>query len=105
MQKIRPLGNRVLIERTKAQTSKGGIILPDSAQEKPKEGTVIAVGPGKCDDQGKCEPLNLKVGDRVLFSSYSGTEVKHNGCDNGNSCEGEYLILAEDDILGVLVNS
>ena len=102
MNKIRPLGNRVLIERSKAQKTMGGIILPDSAQEKPKEGTVIAVGPGKCDDQGKCTPLNLKVGDRILFSSYAGTEVKETGSDG---CEGEYLILSEDDILGVLVNS
>lgn len=105
MKQIRPLGNRVLIERSKAQTTKGGILLPDSAQEKPKEGTVIAVGPGKYDDQGRCEPLNLKVGDRVLFSSYAGTEVKNTGCNSGNGCEGEYLILSEDDILGVLVNS
>lgn len=101
MKNIRPLGNRVLIERSKAQTTKGGIILPDSAQEKPKEGKVIAVGPGKCNDEGKCEPLNLKVGDRVLFSAYAGTEIK----ESSGSEEGEFLILSEDDILGVLVNS
>ncbi|MGK5594366.1 MAG: co-chaperone GroES [Parachlamydiaceae bacterium] len=93
-QKIRPLGNRVLVQRSKAQTSKGGILLPDTAQEKPKEGVVIAVGPGKADEEGKLQPLNLSVGDRVLFSSYAGTEVKDE--------ENEYLIMSEDDILGVL---
>ena len=93
-QKIRPLGNRVLVQRAKAQTSKGGILLPDTAQEKPKEGIVIAVGPGKADEEGKLQPLNLKEGDRVLFSSYAGTEVKEEDM--------EYLIMSEDDILGVL---
>ena len=94
MTKIKPLGNRVLIQRSKAPVSKGGILLPDSAQEKPKEGVVVAVGPGKADDQGKIEPMSLKVGDKVLFSSYAGTEVK-----NENE---ELLILSEDDILAVL---
>jgi len=93
--KIRPLGNRILIQRSKPPASKGGILLPDSAQEKPKEGLVVAVGPGKADDKGQIEPMQLKVGDRVLFSSYAGTEVKSN--------EEEMLILSEDDILGVLV--
>lgn len=101
MSKIKPLGNRVLVKRSKAQATKGGILLPDSAQEKPKEGTVVEVGPGKCDDQGKCEPLSLKIGDRVLFSSYSGTEVKNLETDSSE----EFLILSEDDILGVLVNA
>lgn len=95
---IKPLGNRVLIKRSKAQTSKGGILLPDSAQEKPKEGVVIAVGPGKRDENGKLEATHVKVGDCVLFSSYSGTEVK----DTNNNENEEYLILAEDDILGIL---
>lgn len=97
MKKIKPLGNRVLVRRTKAQQSKGGIILPDSAQEKPKEGEVIAVGGGKYNDQGKIEPVSLKVGERVLFSSYSGTEVKALGEEDE-----EYLILSEDDVLGVM---
>lgn len=101
MKKVKPLGNRVLIQRSKAQASKGGILLPDSAQEKPKEGVVVAVGPGKCDDQGKCEPLNVKVGDRILFSSYAGTEVKNL---ESNATE-EFLILSEDDILGILANA
>ena len=97
MEKIKPLNNRVLVKRSKAQTSKGGIILPDTAQEKPKEGEVIAVGPGIRDDEGKVHPLAVKVGDRVLFSSYAGTEIKDKTSDD------EFLILAEEDILGVLV--
>jgi chaperonin GroES len=94
MKKIKPLGNRVLIQRSKAPTTKGGILLPDSAQEKPKEGVVIAIGPGKFDEQGNKEPMQLKVGDKVLFSSYAGTEVKNDG--------EEMLILSEDEVLGVL---
>lgn len=97
--KIKPLGNRVLIKRSKPQTSKGGILLPDSAQEKPREGIVIEVGPGKVDDNGIREAMQLKVGDCILFSSYSGTEVKSQ--DN----EGEYLIMSEDDVLGILCSS
>lgn len=93
-QRIKPLGNRVLVQRAKAQTSKGGILLPDTAQEKPKEGLVIAVGPGKIDEEGKKHSLNVKEGDRVLFSSYAGTEVKEDDI--------EYLIMSEDDILGVI---
>lgn len=96
MSKIRPLGNRVLVKRFKAQTTKGGIILPDTAQEKPKEGEVIAVGPGRVDDEGKMHSMHVKVGDKVLFGSYSGTEVKQSDQDE------EQLILSEDDILGVL---
>jgi len=96
MATIKPLGNRVLVQRAKPQPTKGGILLPDTAQEKPKEGTVVAVGPGKFDENGKKETLNVKVGDRVLFSTYSGTEV------TGIFEEGEYLILQQDDILGVL---
>lgn len=94
--KIKPLGNRVLVQRLKAQTSKGGILLPDTAQEKPKEGIVVSTGPGKLDDNGKTEPMNVKAGDRVLFSNYSGTEVKNLAEDE------EFLILSEDDILGIV---
>lgn len=94
--KIRPLGNRVLVQRLKAQTSKGGILLPDTAQEKPKEGIVVSTGPGKLDENGKTEPMNVKTGDRVLFSNYSGTEVKNLAEDE------EFLILSEDDILGIV---
>lgn len=92
---IKPLGNRILVKRSKAETSRGGILLPDTAQEKPKEGSVVAVGPGKCNEDGKLEPMLVKVNDRVLFSSYAGTEVK---CG-----EDECLILSEEDVLGVLV--
>ncbi|MBA3958033.1 MAG: co-chaperone GroES [Parachlamydiaceae bacterium] len=94
MSKIKPLGKRILIQRSKAQTTKGGILLPESAKEKPKEGTVVATGPGEIDDAGNRTPVSVKVGDRVLFSSYAGTEVKDN--------EDELLILSEDDILGIL---
>jgi chaperonin GroES len=97
MSKIQPLGNRVLIKRFKAQATKGGILLPETAQEKPKEGEVVAVGPGKTDDQGLVKKLNVKIGDRVLFGSYAGTEVKNN-----NTQDEEYLIMSEDDILGIL---
>jgi len=95
MPKIKPLGNRVLVKRSKAQTTKGGILLPDTAQEKPKEGQVVAVGPGKVSDNGKAEPLTVKIGDWILYSNYAGTEVKNNENDD------EYLILTEEDILGI----
>lgn len=94
MANIKPLGNRVLVKRSKAQTSKGGILLPDTAQEKPKEGVVVAVGPGKVNDNGQKETLNVQVGQRILFGSYSGTEVKND--------EEDFLILSEDEILGIL---
>jgi len=89
MATIKPLGKRVLIKRAEATQTKGGIYLPETAKEKPKEGSVIAVGPEV--DQG-----SVKVGDRVMFSAYSGTEVKD---QSGNE---EYLVMSEDDILGVL---
>ena len=95
--KIKPLGNRVLIKRSKAQPTKGGILLPDSAQKKPQEGIVVAMGPGKIDENGKMEKLNVKEGDIILFSSYSGTEVK-----DTQGVDEELLILSEDDILGIL---
>jgi len=94
--KIKPLGDRVLIRRAKAQEKKGSILLPDSAQEKPKEGEVVEVGPGKIDEHGNFESLSVKVGDKIIFSGYSGTEVKNK---DGNE---EYLILSEKDILGIL---
>jgi len=95
--RIKPLNNRILVKRSKAQTTKGGIILPDTAQEKPKEGEIVAVGPGTRDECGKMHPLTVKIGDRVLFSSYAGTEIKD------SEAEDELLILSEDDVLGVLV--
>lgn len=92
-QKIQPLGNRLVVQRQEAQTTKGGIILPDAAKEKPRQGKVVAVGPGKVDDKGRKQSLDVKVGDQVLFSSYSGTEYKAEDVD--------YLILSEDDVLAV----
>ena len=93
--KIRPLADRVVVKRTKEEEkTKGGIIIPDSAKEKPVEGLVIAVGSGKALKDGKVRPLDVKAGDRVLFGKYSGTEVKLNG--------NEYLIMREDDILGIV---
>ena len=92
LKNVKPLGNRILVQRSLAKTTKGGILLPDSAQEKPRQGTVLAVGPGKADDHGKIHPLDVKVGDQVLFSSYSGTEYKE-----------DTMILSEEDILAVLV--
>lgn len=95
MQKtIQPLGNRIVVKRQEAKTTKGGILLPETAQEKPRQGTVMAVGPGKMDEKGKTCPLDVKVGDQILFSSYSGTEYKADDVD--------YLILSEDDVLAVL---
>ena len=92
---FRPLGDRVLIKRVDEEAmSKGGIIIPDTAKEKPQEGAVIAVGPGARDDTGKIEPLDVKVGDRILFGKWSGSEVKLEGQD--------LLIMKESDILGVL---
>lgn len=98
--KIKPLGNRVLVKRSKATTSKGGILLPDSAQEKPKQGVVLSVGAGKFREDGSLDPVDVKEGDIVLFTSYAGTEVKSHGEENE-----EYLILSQDDILGVLAGA
>ena len=93
--KLRPLNDRILVQRLEeATTTKGGIIIPDSAKEKPAEGKVIAVGHGKLGDDGKRIAMEVKKGDRVLFGKYSGTEVKLEG--------EEYLILREDDILGIV---
>ena len=93
--KFRPLNDRVVVKRTNAEEkTKGGIIIPDTAKEKPLEGTVIAVGSGKILKSGKVQPLEVKVGDRVLFGKYSGTEVKLEG--------EEHTLLREDDILAVL---
>ncbi|MGH9453001.1 MAG: co-chaperone GroES [Terriglobia bacterium] len=92
---VRPLHDRILIKRIEDQeTVKGGIIIPDTAKEKPQEGEVVAVGNGKKTEEGKVIPLDVKAGDRILFGKYSGTEIKIEG--------GEYLILREDEVLGVL---
>src|SRR5512136_975729 len=93
--KFRPLHDRVVVERIDAETkSAGGIIIPDTAQEKPSQGNIIAVGPGGRDEAGKLIPIDLKVGDTVLFGKWSGTEVKLDG--------EELLIMKESDIMGIL---
>jgi len=93
---VRPLHDRILIKRIEEkETVKGGIIIPDSAKEKPQEGEVIAVGNGKKTEEGKVIPLDVKAGDRILFGKYSGTEIKID--------DQEYLIVREDEVLGVLV--
>jgi chaperonin GroES len=96
-QHIKPLGNRVLVKRSKLNLSRGGILLPETAQEKPRQGEVVAVGPGKMDDKGNVKAMELSVGDVVLFSSYAGTEVKT------EDDQGDFLIMSEEDIFGVLV--
>ncbi len=93
--KLRPLHDRILVKRMEEETkTKGGIIIPDSAKEKPAEGEIIACGNGKIGDDGKVVALDVKVGDKILFGKYGGTEVKIEG--------EEYLIMREDDILGVI---
>ncbi len=93
--KFRPLHDRVVVKRIDAETkTKGGIIIPDSAKEKPQEGEVIGVGPGGRDEAGKLIPIDIKVGDKVLFGKWSGTEIKLDG--------EELLIMKESDIMGVL---
>ena len=92
---FRPLGDRVLVKRVEEESkTKGGIIIPDTAKEKPQEGEVVAVGPGARDDAGKIQPLDVKAGDRILFGKWSGTEVKIDGDD--------LLIMKESDVLGVV---
>ncbi len=93
--KIRPLQDRILVKRVaEEETSKGGIILPDTAKEKPQEGKVVAVGKGKIRDDGKLQKLAVKKGDRVLFGKFAGTEVTLDGT--------EHVIIREDDVLGIL---
>jgi len=93
--KVRPLGDRVLVKPLEVEEKKkGGIIIPDTAKEKPQEGKVIAVGKGKITEQGKTLPLDVKVGDRILFGKYSGNEIKIDDKD--------YLIVREEDILGII---
>lgn len=93
--KIRPLQDRIIVKRMEEEErTKGGIIIPDTAKEKPQEGEVIAVGPGKVTDDGKKIPMEVKVGDRVLFGKYAGTEIKIEG--------EEHLIMREDDVLGII---
>jgi len=93
--KIKPLNDRILVLRVKEEEkTSGGIIIPDTAKEKPLEGKVVAAGPGKTDDSGKLIPMAVKKDDKILFSKYAGTEIKLNGV--------EHLIMREDDILGII---
>jgi chaperonin GroES len=93
--KIRPMNDRILVVRVEEEKkTAGGIIIPDTAKEKPQEGKVIAAGPGKMGEDGKRIPMELKKGDRVLFSKYAGTEIKIDGV--------EHIFMREDDILGIL---
>jgi chaperonin GroES len=96
--KFRPLHDRVVVERIDAENkTAGGIIIPDTAKEKPSQGEIIAIGPGGRDETGRIIPIDLKVGDRVLFGKWSGTEVKIDGA--------ELLIMKESDIMGVLIET
>ena len=95
LKKLKPLSDRVMVKPIeKGDEKRGGIIIPDTAKEKPQEGEVIATGPGKRDEQGKIIPMDVKAGDRILYGKYSGTEVKFDDV--------EYLIMHQDDILGTL---
>jgi chaperonin GroES len=92
---LKPLGDRIIIEAiTAEEVTKGGIVLPDSAKEKPQEGKVVAVGPGKQMDNGKVAPMEVKIGDRVVYSKYGGSEIKINGS--------EFIVLRQDDVLGIV---
>lgn len=92
--KIKPLHDHILVERVEVEMKKGGIIIPDTAKEKPQQGKVIAVGDGRIDDKGNTTPLVVKKGDTILFGKYSGNEIKLG--------DREYLIIREDDVLGIL---
>jgi len=93
--KVRPLQDRILVKRLESEEkTKGGIIIPDTAKEKPQEGRVVAVGKGKVSEDGTLQPLDVKKGDRILFSKYAGTEITVEGT--------EHLIIREDDVLGIL---
>ena len=93
--KLTPLHDRILVRRVEeAETTRGGLIIPDSAKDKPQEGEVVAVGKGKVNEEGKVRPLDVKEGDRILFGKYSGTEIKLDG--------EEYLIMREEEVLGII---
>jgi len=95
MKKIRPLQDRILVKRLEEkEVKKGGMVIPETAKEKPQEGEVVAVGPGKVTEDGKRQPMEVKVGDKILFGKYSGTDIKIDG--------EEYLILREDEVLAVI---
>jgi len=92
---LKPLADRIIVKATSAEeVTKGGIVLPDTAREKPQEGEVVAVGPGRVLDSGKVAAMDVKVGDKVIYSKYGGTEIKLNG--------DEFVVLRQDDVLGIL---
>ena len=96
--KFTPLHDRILVRRVEeAETSRGGIIIPDSAKDKPQEGEVISAGKGKINEEGKVRPLDVKEGDRILFGKYSGTEIKLDGED--------YIIMREEEVLGIITGA
>jgi chaperonin GroES len=98
MAKLTPLHDRILVKRIEeAETTRGGIIIPDSAKDKPQEGEVIAAGKGKVNEEGKVRPLDVKDGDRILFGKYSGTEIKIDG--------EEFIIMREEEVLGILTGA
>jgi chaperonin GroES len=98
MAKFTPLHDRILVRRIEeAETTRGGIILPDSAKEKPQEGEVISAGKGKVNEEGKVRPLDVKEGDRILFGKYSGTEIKLDGED--------FIIMREEEVLGIITGA
>ena len=98
MAKLTPLHDRILVKRIEeAETTRGGIIIPDSAKDKPQEGEVIAAGKGKINDEGKVRPLDVKEGDRILFGKYSGTEIKIDAED--------FIIMREEEVLGILTGA
>lgn len=98
MAKFTPLHDRILVRRVEeAETTRGGIIIPDTAKDKPQEGEVISVGRGKINEEGKVRPLDVKAGDRILFGKYSGTEIKLDG--------EEFVIMREEEVLGILTGA
>lgn len=97
MKNLKPLGNRVVVKRSSHVVSKGGILLPETAQEKPKTGEIVACGPGKTLESGQTVPMSVKPGDKVLFSTYAGSSV-----NLGDSLDEEILVMSEDDILAII---
>jgi len=92
--KLKPIADNIIVERLEAKEKKGGIIIPDSAKEKPKQGKVVAAGKGKRDEEGKVIPMNVKKGDKIIFASYAGSDVEIDGK--------EYVIMREEDVLGII---
>ena len=98
--KLKPLSNHVVVQRSKVKRSKGGILLPDTAQEKPKEGKVVAVGPGKLNEEGEFESMSVKSGDEVLFPTYGGVQISESEMGQGDDMD--LIIIREDEILAII---